>query len=175
MGRPRSRIRAGAVTSAEAVSDEASIRAIVLAARAHGFDGFGGACGEAAVALNRVVFGGRAELVGAFNEAFFDRGRLIGHVAVLVDGVFWDGDATPKCLDDIEHWGMLDPGDSDYAEQADEHGIPWTDAAASEIVTVTFETEAELLDHFGTASVSRLMEALETAKAGVALPSPVHR
>ena len=66
------------------------IGSLIRAAAGHGLRGFGGACGEAAVAINRVVFDGKGTIVAALNEAFLDRGRQIGHVAVLHDGVIWE-------------------------------------------------------------------------------------
>ena len=48
----------------DAMPDAETIARIILAARSDGFQGFGGACGEAAVAINRVLFDGRAEIVG---------------------------------------------------------------------------------------------------------------
>lgn len=154
-----------------ALPDAVTVARIIRAARSEGFEGFGGACGEAAVALNRVLFDGRAEIVGVFNEAFFDRGRLIGHVAVRIGDVYWDADASPKTLDDIEHWGSLDPHDVDYAEQASEAGIGWDETAATEIVTVAFDSDREVLQHFDTGLIPALTTALETAKAAVLSPA----
>lgn len=154
-----------------ALPDAETVARIILAARSDGFQGFGGACAEAAVALNRVLFDGRAEIVGVFNEAFFERGRLIGHVAVRIGDVYWDADASPKTLDDIEHWGSLDPHDVDYAEQAGEAGFGWDETAATEIVTVAFDSDREVLQHFDTGLIPALTSALETAKAAVLSPA----
>lgn len=153
------------------MTDPEAIARIILASRSCGFEGFAGACGEAAVALNRVLFDGRAEIVGAFNEAFFDRGRLIGHVAVRFGDVLWDADGSPKTIDDIEHWGSLDPHDIDYAEIAGELGVEWDEVAATETVTVSFESDQEVLEHFGSDLLQTLTSALEAAKAAVLCPA----
>ena len=155
----------------DAMPDAETIARIILAARSDGVQGFGGACGEAAVAINRVLFDGRAEIVGVFNEAFFDRGRLVGHVAVRIGDVYWDADASPKTLDDIEHWGSLDPHDLDYAEQAGEAGIGWNETAATEVVAVAFDSDREVLEHFESGLIPILTSALETAKAAVLSPT----
>jgi hypothetical protein len=98
--------------------DAAAVARVLGRALALGFAGFGGGSGEAAVAINRVLFAGRGTLVGALNEAFLDRGHMIGHVAVRALGPIWDGDACAKSFDDIEHWGMLDLEDEDYQDAA---------------------------------------------------------
>lgn len=154
-----------------AVPDADTIARIIMAARADGFRGFGGACGEAAVAINLVLFDGRAEIVGVFNEAFFDRGRLLGHVAVRIGDIYWDADASPKTYDDIAHWGALDPHDLDYAEQAGEAGIGWNETAATEVVAVAFDSDREVLEHFGSDLIPILTSALEAAKAAVLSPA----
>lgn len=138
---------------------------IIQNAKRAGFSGFGGLCGEAAVAINRVVFGGQGKLVGAFNEAFLDHAdRLLGHVAVLHNGVYWDADGRPKHEDEITSWGMLDPDDLDYVEAAAEAGIDWNDETASEVAIVEFENEAEILERFGTEHLAGMIATLEKGK-----------
>lgn len=78
-------------------------------------DGFGGRCYAAAKEINEKVFDNKGLLVAAVNKFWYLRGRFLGHVAVLYDGVYWDADARPKTWEDIESWGMLDPEDEDFA------------------------------------------------------------
>jgi hypothetical protein len=143
----------------------ADIRAVLLRAREMGFNGFGGLCGEAAVAINRVLFQGKGELVGAFNRAFLDHEHLLGHIAVSVNGVLWDADAQPKTMDDIEHWGMLDPHDPDYEEQAIAYGIEWNDETANDVQIVTFDSDAEVLKHFGSRHLAGMVDVLTKASS----------
>lgn len=152
--------------------DDTGIREAIAAARELGLEGFGGSCGEAAVAINRVLFDGRGTLVGAFNEAFLDHGRLLGHVAVFVDGTYWDADGRPKPLDEVEAWGMLDPQDPDYAGQAAAAGIAWDDDAASEVAVVEFDGEDEVLERFGASDLGRFLDALERAVAPAPAGAP---
>lgn len=123
------------------------------------FTGFGGRCGQAAVAINRAVFGGRGKLVGAFNEAFYEAGRLTGHVAVFYQGSYWDSDARPKSFDEIESWGMLDTSDPDYEEFAIEKGIEWNDETASKVARFEM-TEDEALEAFGKDQLDQMMRHL---------------
>ena len=152
--------------------DETGIREAIAAARELGLEGFGGSCGEAAVAINRVLFDGRGTLVGAFNEAFLDHGRLLGHVAVLVDGTYWDADGRPKPLDEVESWGMLDPHDPDHAACAAEAGIAWDDDTASQVAVVEFDGEDEVLERFGASHLGRFLDALEGAVAAAPADAP---
>jgi len=131
-----------------AIPDADDVSAILARAKELGFEGFGGACGEAAIAINRVIFGGAGKIVGAFNDAFLSRGRMIGHVAVLVDGSYWDVDGYPKDLEDIDSWGMLDPDDQDHVEEAERLGFAWNDHAAYGVRMVEFGDEAELIRQF---------------------------
>jgi hypothetical protein len=111
--------------------------------------GFGGDCPEAAIFINKNIFQNRGKIVGAFNRAFLEYGQdPIGHVAVLYNGNYWDADAKPKHLDEIESWGMLDPTDLDYKEKADEYGFDWNDATASEVIITSFNSDQALLDFF---------------------------
>lgn len=111
--------------------------------------GFGGDCPEAAIFINKNIFQGSGKIVGAFNRAFLEHGQdPIGHVAVLYNGNYWDADAKPKHLDDIESWGMLDPTDADYEEKADEYGFDWNDDTASEVIIIRFNNDQSLLDFF---------------------------
>ena len=111
--------------------------------------GFSGNCPEAAILINRNIFQNKGKLVGAFNRAFLKYGQHpIGHVAVLYNGNYWDADAKPKHLDEIESWGMLDPTDPDYEENADDYGFDWNDDTASDVVIIEFNNDQQLLDLF---------------------------
>jgi hypothetical protein len=165
-------MRAAWIKAMDPKMDDSEIGRVIARAREEGLSGFGGGCGEAAVALNRAVFGGRGVLVGAFNEAFLDHEHLLGHVAVLVDGAYWDSDGRPKPFDEIESWGMLDPEDVDYQEQAKAHGIEWTDDAAETVASVEFDDEAEILERFGSENLEGFLAAIERAKAALGLDLP---
>lgn len=49
-----------------------------------------GSCGPAAIAINKVLFGGRATYVIATRKQEFEHGCMRGHVAVHYDGAFFD-------------------------------------------------------------------------------------
>lgn len=100
-------------------------------------EGFGGKCFAAAIAINRVLFGGKGKLVAAFNKAFLAQGRLKGHVAVKFNGRYWDAEGETS-LEDIESWGMLDPHDQDYI---DEYDGDWNEQTAEEVIV------KEISDH----------------------------
>jgi hypothetical protein len=86
--------------------------------------GWGGKCFPAAIAINRVLFGGQGELVGYFNRAMLEKhNRFIGHVAVRFRNQYWDSDGRPKAEDEIESWGMLDHLDDDYDVDEDEASV----------------------------------------------------
>lgn len=121
--------------------------AIAAAIAESGIEGFGGRCAAAAIAI-RDLLGGRGEIVGAFNAAFLAHGVMIGHVALLLDGVYWDADARPKTLDEIESWAMLDPNDSDHSEAAEALGFIFSEEAAYAVDTATYQAAA-LTSYFG--------------------------
>lgn len=135
--------------------------AILTTAKTLGFESFAGKCGPAAVAINRVVFRGKGTLVAAVNKAFLDhKNVLIGHVAVLHEGIFWDADATPKEQDDIEHWGMLDFSDPDYRDSAQACGFAWTQSAADAVEVFEFDDENELFEHFDRHDLEEMIDIL---------------
>lgn len=112
-------------------------------------NGFGGDCPEAAITINKNVFQDQGKLVGVFNRAMLDYGKHpLGHVAVLYNGDYWDVDAKPKTLDEIESWGMLDPTDADYEELADDYGFEWNDDTASDVIVIEFKNNQSLLNLF---------------------------
>jgi hypothetical protein len=124
------------------------IQDVLEIAKEDGFTGFGGACGLAAIAINRVLFDGQGQFVGAFNKAFEARGNSIGHVAVLHEGVYWDADAEPKERDDIESFGMLAPDDPDHKEAAKALGFKFNDKTAYGVVFRKNLDEADVLGRF---------------------------
>lgn len=143
------------------MAEDFDIEDVLQRAKEAGFRGFGGGCGWAAIAINRVLLEGKEEMSGAFNAAFWRKDRAIGHVAVFHDGAFWDSDATPKSFEDFESWGMLDEHDPDYREQAQELGIKWPAPADENVaegeeaeehpayeVLVSRMSEEEILEHF---------------------------
>jgi hypothetical protein len=124
------------------------IQDVLEIAKEDGFTGFGGACGVAAIAINRVLFDGKGQFVGAFNKAFEAHGNSIGHVAVLHEGVYWDADAEPKERDDIESFGMLAPDDPDYKKAAKALGFRFNDKKAHGVVVRENLKEADVLGRF---------------------------
>ena len=98
---------------------EPAYKRLLTIAKGAGFLGFGGDCGQAAIAINEVVLRQNGSLIGAFNEYFHNEfGLHFGHVVVQVceNGPYLDADGEFKGFDDIECWGMLDPNDSTYTE-----------------------------------------------------------
>lgn len=97
-----------------------------------GLHGFGGSCGEAAIAMNKVLFNGRGRLVGAVNRTLWDRDdHFAGHVGVKYGGVIWDVEGTfegPDGFEEFRAWGMVDPAEYDLTEEEanDAEIIPMT-------------------------------------------------
>ena len=111
--------------------------------------GFGGDCPEAAILINNRVFQNKGKIVGAFNKAMLEYGdHPLGHIAVLFNGEYWDADARPKTLDEIESWGMLDYTDPDYEELADDYGFDWNENTAEEITIIQFPDDNSVLRLF---------------------------
>lgn len=85
----------------------------IRAAKLHGF---GGECGLVALAINRVVFGGRGEIVVATNWHItleWDR-PFIGHVGVrLPDGDLYDATGLVD-YEAFRAFGMVDHMDPDF-------------------------------------------------------------
>lgn len=139
------------------------IKDIMARANEMGFRGFGGDCYQAAIAINRVLFGGAGEFVAAFNEFFLSHSRHIGHIAIRHEGVFWDADGKAKDEDGIRAWGMLDPRDQDWIEAAADLGESWTEDKADETGLFAFDDEAEVIATFGADKVTTLEEILRSA------------
>lgn len=127
-----------------------ALDAILTEARSRGFKGFGGECGEAAVAINRVLFAGAGSIVAGLNVALQEHGRFVGHFAVCIDDkahglMHIDCDGSLKNEDEIESWGMLDPDDLDWHEFAQAHGFEFTEDVAEGAAMFAFDNEAEVL------------------------------
>ena len=105
-------------TESRELTDEQRLQ-ILGHAKEEGLSGWGGECGEVAIAINELLFGGRGQLVAAINVPMwkiFD--RLVGHVGVRdANGSIWDADGTYDDEEDKEEfraWGMVDPDDDDF-------------------------------------------------------------
>ena len=95
----------------------------------------GGDCAEVAIAINRLLFGGKGRYVAAVNSFLWSSGTLVGHVGVQDEhGVIWDADGTyddEDAREEFRAWGMLDWEDPDY-------GLPNEDAGyEAEIVDLS--------------------------------------
>lgn len=114
----------------------AAMKDIMAAARDHGLVGWGGDCWSTAAAMNKALFGAECTYVAAVNRPLSEAAIFIGHVAIKVPAnpscgrlydMLFDADGTPKSLEEIEAWGMLDPDDTDWQEMAYDNGIDWDD------------------------------------------------
>lgn len=119
-----------------------------LLERAHdrGWSGWGGECFAHALVLATALWPDREiQFQGAFNRAFYEKGRAVGHVAIEVsldgEAVYLDADGHPKTWDLIESWGMLDADDPDYQEIAEDLGVDWDDEVANDVIKVTMTAE----------------------------------
>lgn len=93
--------------------------------RAAQLEGFGGQCGRAAVAINRVVFGDKGRYVVATNPAISKhRFRLfMGHVVVEWKGRLFDATGLIGDESEVEAWGMVDHTDPDYDYLTEEQAL----------------------------------------------------
>lgn len=154
---------------------EAAFAEIMRAARELGLEGFGGGCFAAAVGVNRAVFAGAGTLVAGLNVALWEGpSHALGHAAVMARGSHWDADGRAKEQEEIESWGMLDPGDSDFAETFASHGLEWGEDTASEAAAYEFDGEQEFLAVTGCAGAADKAERIvaETADAWFAAWNP---
>lgn len=127
-----------------------ALDSILAEARSRGFNGFGGECGEAAIAINRVLFAGAGSFVAGLNVALHEYDHFVGHFAVCImdkthGWLHVDCDGRPKNEDEIESWGMLDPEDSDWHEFAQTHGFEFTEEVAEGAAMFAFDDEDEVL------------------------------
>lgn len=72
--------------------------------------GYGGACGAAAIEINEQVFDGRGRYVAGVNDFWLNRGRGVGHVAVLYGGRYYDSSGIVS-KGDLLDYGMLPEDD----------------------------------------------------------------
>ena len=90
-----------------------------------GFHGTGGCCGNAALAINEVLFDNQGKIVMALNNTLLQRDEdFVGHVGVLdEDGVIWDADTVyvgKEGFEDFRDWGMVGPDDPEYGVTEEE-------------------------------------------------------
>jgi hypothetical protein len=101
--------------------------------------GWGGACGAAAIEINKHVFGGRGRYVAGVNEYMLEEGHSLGHVVVLYDGRYYDSDGE-IAEDDLLGWGMVDAEEYDFPKGAE--------GLADEAILIELESEAEVRSYF---------------------------
>jgi hypothetical protein len=147
--------------------EEAVYEVILTKARAQGFNGFAGNCGQAAVAINRTIFLDKANLVGAFNTTFFKKCKNArGHVAVQLcpKGPYLDADGYFKDIDDIEHWGMLDEHDSTLKSQAKRNKVTLTQSDYDNISLLQFDDAEDLFSNtsFDSSKIEWFIHILQT-------------
>ena len=128
---------------AQEMSDDDRWQILQLAVK-NGLQGMGGACGETAIAINDVLFGGKGTYVAAVNEYLFNQGKLVGHIMLKVGNEYWDTEQTFDVDDEdgiskFESWGMLDESDPDW-ELPDENA-----AYGIKIIEVTKDQIREML------------------------------
>ena len=120
--------------------------------------GFGGECGAAAVAINRVLFGGKGTLIAFLNKFLLEEeGEMFGHVAVKWEDSYWDSEGE-KQKEVMEAWGMLDENDSNYNFTSEED--------AYEVIEQVL-SEAEVLESFRGCSLESMINALSEAKRDI--------
>lgn len=110
--------------------------------------GFGGNCGEVAIAINEILFDGKGQLVAAVNSYLWHKKkRFVGHVGVKVKGSIWDAEGAfdgPGGEEEFLAWGSLDPEDSDYEFQKEDQAFD------AEIVGLTKEKTRGVLPFCGS-------------------------
>ena len=97
------------------LDDDLRLR-ILEKARERGLRTGGGFCGPTAIALRKVLFAGTGRLVFAVNRPLMEMGRPVGHIALEVGGVLWDGDGPMEDEEALRAWGMLDFADPDWQD-----------------------------------------------------------
>jgi len=140
---------------------------VIRKAASMGFNGFGGNCFAAAVALNRVLFAGKLAYFLAVNDALYAAGRTIGHVTLFVKDAkgtrrHIDADGRIKADIDVESWGRLDVEDSDYERIAAELGVKWNEDTA-ESVALFEATETMIMQAATLQLISELELTLRRA------------
>jgi hypothetical protein len=123
-----------------------------------GLYGFGGECGAAAVAINRVLFDNKGSLTAFVNKYLHDvKDRMVGHVVVKWKDSYWDSDREKSRLE-MESFGSLDRYDSDYSFPKDVD-----ETEVREIIL----SEEDVLDIFEGCNLNSMIEALNLAKEEV--------
>lgn len=118
--------------------------------------GWGGACGQAAIQINKQVFDGQGEYIAALNNFWLERDRWVGHVAVLYGDELWDSDGLIEDQEDLRAWGMLDPEDPDW-------NVPGWDEEAAYDADLYEVSEAEILRKFDICTIVEQLVAEEIA------------
>lgn len=144
-----------------------ALRDVLARARELGFDGFGGACWTAAVAINRVLLGGLGTYTVGVNAALERADYLLGHAAVTIEDedngfVHIDADGRIKGDDELEAYGQLDPEDSDWLELAQSLGVLWGDEQALQAARFDVD-EDDLLQNDRDGIYERQVAALRSA------------
>lgn len=132
-------------------------------AKKNGFTGFGGHCGQAAIAMNQVLFGHTQQYVGVFNKALAVHGYSIGHIALNLETevgtVVLDVDGI-KSLEDIEHWGMLDATDQSIVDLFEQFDLTITNEACDETESCSL-SEGYILYNFDCSQIKEQSEILK--------------
>lgn len=142
-----------------------AIKSVMDLARSKGLQGMSGECGELAVAMKHVMFDGHADVVGGLNAEFEKNGLLIGHFVVQIDDeelgcINLDERGIPVSDDDVESWGMLDPEDEDWQEQARKHGFVLDENTAYESVRLAFDDDYDVLHNMKGSGLTEKMNIL---------------
>jgi len=127
---------------------EVAFAKITAEARDLGLHGFGGQCWAMAVAINRAIFDGKGVFVAGMNAPLSDTGRYIGHAAIRSRNSFWDLDGRPKEQEEIESWGMLDYGDSDYEDAFHKAGLIFTEENCYDAGAFEYGKESDVISIF---------------------------
>ena len=124
-----------------------------------GAQGWGGMCGAAARAMNRVLFDGKGTLVAAVNQHLWKRGRPVGHIGIRHRGIVWDLEGTYEgdAIEEFLAWGMLDPEDADY-------DLP-NEQAAEQVILLAGKDAEHAADAMGCPRVDPEAVLIEARKA----------
>ena len=118
--------------------------------------GFGGECGAAAVAINRVLFGEKGTLIAFLNKFLFEEeGEMFGHVAVKWEDSYWYSDGE-KQKEVMEAWAMLDENDYKFPSEED----------AYQVIEVPL-SEDEVLESFSGCNLESMIDALNEARQDI--------
>jgi hypothetical protein len=120
-------------------------RAYAKKIKAARLDGFGGRCMGVAVAINRVLFGGKGEYWVATNEHVDDitGGFFVGHVAVKHDGKFFDASGEVS-RDMLESFGQVEPDEDAWPGLSEEDGLDAALVKVTEKDVLSFEPDGAI-------------------------------